>query len=306
MIDTLVEVLERAEAILNYEIVKLGDVSLTLGKITYLLFLLVVLVVVTRLFGRWFTNRVLARTQLDEGAREATGRLTSYGFAAVGLLMVLQASGIDLTTLNIFAGAIGVAVGFGMQAIANNFISGLIILFERPIKLGDRIEVGGVHGKVVEIRARSTTVVTNNNIAIIIPNSQFIEQNVVNWSYKEAIIRFEVPVGVSYGSDPRTVERTILAAARDSEEVLVDPAPDVLFSEFGDSALIFKLRAWTRTQLHQKDAFVSELNFAIHEHLAKNGITVPFPQRDLHVRSGTLDVRLMNSTGLSGNDGARD
>lgn len=287
----------------SYELVHLGDATLTLGRILYLLVLLIVLAISTKLFGKWFTDKLLARTQMDFGARVATGRLTSYGFALVGLMIVLQTSGINLTTLNVFAGAIGVAVGFGLQTVANNFICGLIILFERPIKLGDRIEVDDVHGKVVEIRARSTTVITNNNIAIIVPNLKFIEENVVNWSYREAMIRFEVPVGVAYGSDPKTVEKAILAAAGDVTDVLQDPPPDVMFTQFGDSALGFKLRAWTRSQLHQKDQFVSQMNFAIHDRLKEFGIKVPFPQRDLHIRSGGIDVRLPESA--EGGDGGQ-
>jgi len=292
MIDTLARIVERIELFLNLELFSIGNATLTIGKVIYILVLVLLVLIATKIFGRWFTYKLLARTQMDVGARLATGRLTSYAFAVIGFMVVLQMSGIDLTTLNVFAGAVGVAVGFGLQTVANNFICGLIILFERPIKLGDRIQVGDVHGKVVEIRARSTTIVTNNNISIIIPNSKFIEENVVNWSYKEATIRFEVPVGVAYGSEPRVVEKAILAAASDVEDVLKDPPPDVMFAGFGESSLDFKLRAWTMTQLHQKDAFISQVNFAIHDRLKEFGIRVPFPQRDLHIIDGGVDVRL--------------
>ena len=291
----MTHLVENVDALLRTEIIHFGGATLTLGRLLYIVGLLVFVIVATRLFGRWFTYKLLARTQMDLGARVATGRLTSYAFGVIGIMVVLQTSGIDLTTLNVFAGAIGVAVGFGLQTVANNFICGLIILFERPIKLGDRVEVDNVHGKVVEIRARSTTVITNNNIAIIVPNSKFIEENVVNWSYKEAIIRFEVPVGVAYGSDPKEVKTAILEAAGDVDDLLQDPAPDVMFTGFGDSSLDFKLRAWTRSQLHQKDAFISQINFAIHDRLKEHGIQIPFPQRDLHIRSGGIDVRMASA-----------
>jgi small-conductance mechanosensitive channel len=141
----------------------------------------------------------------------------------VGILIILQTSGIDLTTLNILAGAVGIGIGFGLQNIANNFISGLIILFERPIKIGDRIEVGEVDGDVVEIGLRSTTVLTNDNIAIIIPNSKFISENVVNWSHNDSKVRFKIPVSVAYGSDVKLVEKLLLEVAEENADVFDYP-----------------------------------------------------------------------------------
>jgi small-conductance mechanosensitive channel len=181
---------------------------------------------------------------------------------------------------------VGIGVGLGLQEVINNFISGLIILFERPIKIGDRIQVGDVNGSIVEIKARSTTVLTNDNVSIIIPNSKFITENVINWTFNDPKIRIPVPVGVSYGSDPETVRRALLEAALTVEAVLKDPPPSVIFREFGDSALNFELLAWTRTMLHNRRRLVSDLNFAIHSKLKEHDISVPFPQRDLHLKSG--------------------
>jgi small-conductance mechanosensitive channel len=184
-----------------------------------------------------------------------------------------------------------VGLGFGLQNVASNFVSGLIILFERPIKLGDRIEVGDVEGDVVEIRARSTTVVTNDNIAIIVPNSKFISENVVNWSYSDRTVRFAIHVGVAYRTDVRKVEKLLLEVADANPDVLREPKPGVRFMKFGDSALEFELRVWSSTLMHRRGKLTSDLNFAIYEKLSENDIVIPFPQHDLHVIGG-LDVRI--------------
>jgi small-conductance mechanosensitive channel len=281
---------ETLQRILNYPLLEIGGSTLTLGTIGYALVLLILLFWIVALIRRWLVNRLLARTQMDAHARHATGTIVGYVLIVAGLMVILQTVGIDLTTLNVLAGAIGVGIGLGLQDVANNFISGLIILFERPIKVGDRIVVGDVEGQVAEIRGRSTTIVTFDNIAIIVPNSKFVTESVINWSYTDPKIRFRVPVGVAYGSDPRRVERALLEAAAEVDDTLKDPEPSVFFKEFGDSSLNFELRAWTTTDRYQRGGFVSQLNFAIHRKLEEHGITVPFPQRDLHVRGGELRV----------------
>jgi small-conductance mechanosensitive channel len=202
-------------------------------------------------------------------------------------MLILQTAGIDLTALSVAAGGLGIGLGLGLQNIATNLVSGLVVLMERPVKIGDRIEVAGTEGEVVEIRARSTTVLTNDNIAIIIPNSRFITEEVVNWSYADAKVRFRIPVSVSYDSDVRHVERLLLEVAHANPDVLDDPAPAVRFAAFGDSALQFELRAWTVSLMQRKGKLISDLNFAILEKFRLHGIVIPFPQRDVHwKRSG--------------------
>ncbi len=182
----------------------------------------------------------------------------------------------------------GIGIGFGLQNITNNFVSGLIILFERPIKVGDRIEVGNVAGDVVNISARATTVVTNDNIAIIVPNSEFTSSTVINWSYTDRDVRFNIPVGVSYSSDPEVVGKLLLEVAHDHAGVLKEPKPDVLFEEFGESSLNFVLRVWTRDYTTRPGVFKSELNYRISKKFKEHGIEIPFPQRDIHIRSGSV------------------
>lgn len=262
----------------------LGSQQFTLWRVLNLVVLVVLLFLVTGWLRRWMENSLLARTRMDLGVRGAIGAITRYAALLVGLLIIVQTVGIDLTTLNVLAGAVGLGVGFGLQNVVGNFIAGLILLFERPIKLGDRIEVAGVEGAVVAIRARATTVVTNDNIAIIVPNSTLTSQNVVNWSYTDAKVRFKIPVGVAYGSDARLVERLLLEVARENSNVLEAPAASVRFMEFGDSALRFELRAWTTTLVHRKGELFSALNFAINDKFREHGVEIPFPQRVVHLR----------------------
>jgi small-conductance mechanosensitive channel len=183
------------------------------------------------------------------------------------------------------AGGLGIGLGFGLQNIANNLVSGLIVLLERPVKIGDRIEVAGTEGQVVEIRARSTTVVTNDNIAILIPNSRFITEEVVNWSYTDSSVRFKVPVSVGYASDVRLVERLLLEVAHENPDVLQDPEPVVRFLEFGDSGLRFELRAWSSSLIQRKGKLVSALNFAILDKFRSHQVEIPYPQRDVHLKT---------------------
>ncbi len=283
--------LSRIKSFLDYPLAKLGDTQITLWTLVYFVVLLLLLFYLAGMLRRWLVEKALVKTRLEIGARQAVGSITRYVFLLVGLLAILQSAGVNLTALNVIAGAVGIGVGFGLQNIANNFISGVIILFERPIKVGDRIVIGEVEGDVTEIGARSTTVLTNDNIAIIVPNSKFITENIVNLKYKDDIVRFKVPVGVAYGSDIRLVEKLLLQAAQENTDVLDNPKPVAQFMAFGDSALQFELRVWSTTLLHSSDNLVSALNFAIHDLFKAHGIEIPFPQRDLHIRSGAVELK---------------
>lgn len=268
----------------------LGAKGVSFGALIQFLFLVLLLFLAAGRIRHWLVARLLVRTKLDLSARQAAGSVFHYTALLVGFLIILQTVGIDLTAFSVVAGGLGIGLGFGLQNIANNLVSGLIVLLERPVKIGDRIEVAGTEGEVVEIRARSTTVVTNDNIAIIIPNSRFITEEVINWSYTGAKVRFRVPVSVGYDSDVRLVERLLLEAAAENNDVLADPEPAVRFLEFGDSGLHFELRAWTTTLIQRKGKLVSALNFAILEKFRAHGVSIPYPQRDLHIRSGGLAV----------------
>jgi small-conductance mechanosensitive channel len=278
----ILQILARIKTVLNYHLITLGDARITLWTLIYFTILFLLLSYFSKKLRQLLLDRVLVHTALDPGARQAVGSITRYVVLFVGLLIILQTVGINLTTLNVLAGAVGIGVGFGLQNVASNFISGLIILFERPIKVGDRIEVGDVEGDVVEIGARSTTVVTPNSIAIIVPNSNFITEPVINWKYADSKVRFEIPIGVAYDADVQLVKRLLLEVAAENPDVLKDPAPDVCFREFGDSSLNFLLRVWNRAHVHRKLNLYSDLNFAIHDKFKQHGVEIPFPQRVIH------------------------
>jgi small-conductance mechanosensitive channel len=271
--------------ILDYQLFRIGQTQVTLASLLACLAILVVTGIAARLLRKLVAERFLGRTRLDTGVRYAVGRVVSYLVWVLGLIVALQPLGVNATTLAVFGGAIGVGIGFGLQDITKNFIAGLIILIERPIKVGDRIEMEKVAGDIIEIRARATVVRTNDDIYTIVPNARFITDVVTNWSFRTPRVRFHFPIGVGCASDPRAVEEALLAAAGRSEHALKDPAPAVFFRAFGDSSLEFELACWTAVMLHRRGAFQSELNFLIHEELTRRGIEIPFPQRDLHIRT---------------------
>ncbi len=284
--ETLIHAWEWLKAALATPAFYLGESPVTFGSILYVILAFIGLVLVSGWIRKLLVQRVLKSRGVDIGVRQAIGTLVRYSILLIGGMVIIQSTGIDLTTLNVLAGAVGLGVGFGLQTIANNFISGLIILFERPIKVGDRIVVGEVAGDVTKISPRATTVVTNDNIAVIVPNADFISNLVTNWSYTDRNVRFNIPVGVSYGSDPEKVRQCLVDVAMAHPGVLRSPVPETLLVEFGDSSLNFLLRVWTHDYINRPLILQSELNYAIFKAFRDRGIEIPFPQRDLHIRSG--------------------
>ena len=269
----------------------LPGVTLSLIQIFLLIALLIAVFWFSSRTKRFLFNRFLIKSGLDRALQYAIAQIVSNLVLVIGIFIVLENTGIHLGALTVFAGAVGVGVGFGLQNIASNFISGLVILAERPIAIGDRVEVAGVIGQVQQIRARSTVILTNDNIAMIVPNSKFIDSPVTNWTYSDPRVRFRVPIGVAYGSDVNKVREALIAAGRSNSHVLEDPAPSVFLNKFGESSLDFELVVWSSEMSHRPSRFKSDLNFAIEEKLREAGIAIPFPQRDLHIRSGILKTK---------------
>lgn len=270
---------------LSVPITSVGKTEITLWTIVYFFFLTVILFYVTGKLRKWVVYKLLAKSKIDLGVRIATGTIIRYIILAIGLIIVLQTVGLDLSTLTILAGALGIGIGFGLQNITNNLVSGIIILFERPIKVGDRIEVSNIAGDVIRISMRSTTILTNDNISIIVPNSEFISSTVINWSHIDRNIRLNFPVDVSYTENPQEVKKLLLEVAEENSGVLKNPKPDVLFDKFGESSLIFNLRVWTREYISRPGVLKSQLYYAIFDKFTKHGIKIPFPQRDIHFMS---------------------
>jgi small-conductance mechanosensitive channel len=289
-VDNATEQLSWLYQLLTYPLFDLGEKPVTLSSAIKLILLVTLVIVAERFLRRTILQRVLSRTRLEEGMRFAIARLVGYVFIAIGLYVALKLVGIDLTSLAVLAGAVGVGIGFGLQNIVSNFVSGLIILAERPIEVGHRIEVAGVEGLVTEIKLRSTVVLTSNNISIIVPNSSFISEPVVNWSYGDPKVRIVLSIGIAYGSDVEKFKRLMIEVALAHSKVLATPPPDVFFIGFGESSLDFELAVWTAEMARSPKRFRSELFYAIERTLRENGIEIPFPQRDLHVRSGSLQL----------------
>ena len=275
---------------LSVPVTSVGNTEITLWTIVYFFFLTIILFYVTGKLRKWIVYKLLEKSKIDLGVRIATGTIFRYVILAIGLIIVLQTVGVDLSTLTILAGALGIGIGFGLQNITNNLVSGIIILFERPIKVGDRIEVGKVAGDVVRISMRSTTIITNDNISIIVPNSEFISSTVINWSHIDRNIRLNFPVDVSFQEDPQRVRKFLLEVAEENDGVLKVPKPDVLFDKFGESSLVFNLRVWTREYINRPGVLRSQLYYAIFEKFTKHGIKIPFPQRDIHFKSSDVPI----------------
>src|ERR1700730_16166885 len=272
----------------------LPGVALSLFQIFLLIALLIVVFWISSRTKRFLFNRFLTNSGLDRSLQYAISQVASNVVLVVGIFIVLENTGIHLGALTVFAGAVGVGVGFGLQNIASNFISGLVILAERPITIGDRIEVAGIAGQVQQIRARSTVIMTNDNIAMIVPNTKFVDSPVTNWHYGDPRVRFRVPVGVAYGSDVNKVRDALIAAGREHPATLSDPAPNAYLDKFGDSTINFELVVWSQEMSFKPRRFKSDLNYLIHKHLTAAKIEIPNPQRDLHIRSGVLKVESLS------------
>ncbi len=259
-----------------------GEQQISLSFVVQLIVLVVISAVIAGLVRSLFRRQVLNRLDISLGVQESLATAVGYIVLGLALLIALEVAGLDLSTLAVIAGALSIGIGFGLQNIANNFVSGLILLLERPVQVGDRIEVGDSHGRVVRISARSTTVRTNDNVDIIVPNSELISGRVVNWSQDSRKIRFHIPVGVSYSTDIQLAMRLMVEAAEQTDGVI---SASARFVSFGGSSLDLEVLVWTRRHLHQRAALVSDVNTAVLEKFRENDIEIPFPQRDVHLIS---------------------
>lgn len=262
-------------------------IGISAGRLLRLALLLVIVFWLCSSFKRFLFNRYLSKMGMDRALQYAIAQISGYLILALGILIVVQNAGIDLSTLAVFAGAIGVGIGLGLQSLTNNFICGLVVLAERPIRIGDRIEVNNIAGQVTAIRARSTTVTTNDNIAIIVPNSDLIENPVTNWTHGDSKVRIRVMVRAAYGSNSEHVRDLLLKVAKENPAVLDSPEPVVFFDSFGDSALNFELGVWTAEMSSRPRRFRSDLNFAVEKALREAGIEIPLPQREVRIRTAS-------------------
>ena len=280
----LSDVIRFVEYFMNFKLFEVNKTAITLSSVLMFLVVIAVFAVTSRLLQRVLRAQIFSRLRIDEGIQYTLIRISHYVIMVIGAVVAFQFIGIDLTGLAIIVGFLSVGIGFGLQNITSNFVAGLILLFERPIKVGDRVMVGDQEGDVVEIKMRSTTIRTLNNIAVIVPNSEFVSSRLENWSYGDQKLRVDIDVGVSYGSDLETVMHSLREVAAEHPEVLKNPAPDVLHRGFGDSAWNMRLRVWLEHPRRHPEVH-SDINCAIVRKFQQRGVEIPFPQRDLHVRS---------------------
>ncbi|MEM1254814.1 MAG: mechanosensitive ion channel domain-containing protein [Cyanobacteria bacterium P01_H01_bin.21] len=269
----------------------LGETSLSVADVLVLLGHLGGIILLAKISTNVLRSRVLQTSGLSLGMQAAIAVLIRYAILFVGIIAVLQLWGIDLSSLTLLASALGVGLGLGLQNIAKDISSGLVLVFERPIQVGDFIELGDRMGRVDRIGPRSTDIRTLDQVSIIVPNSRFLEQDVINWSHRNPLSRIHIPVGVSYGSNPDTVKAVLLEVGRNHPQVKAAPAPQVFLMGFGDSSMNFELLVWI-PKPQEYPQIRSDLNFAIATAFRKVGIEIPFPQRDIHLPKGPLPVTL--------------
>jgi small-conductance mechanosensitive channel len=294
-LDRARESLKRAAEFWQFELFTVEDSPITLATLLTALLLLFLGWFGSRFLSRMLGRRLLPRLGLQTGATAALQTLTFYLLFVAFTLAALRMVNVPLTVFTVLGGALAIGVGFGSQNIVNNFISGLILLIEQPIKVDDLIEVDGTYGKVEQIGTRSTRVRTYSNIHIIVPNSTFLEKNVTNWTLSDNLVRVQVNIGVAYGSPVREVERLILQALSENQRIVDFPVPEVFFGDFGDNALAFHAYFWIKID-NQNDRrrIESDVRFRVDELFREANITIAFPQRDVHLDTlRPLDVRVV-------------
>jgi len=270
------------KAVLSFRLFTLGGTDVSLLTILIMAVVVYVSTKLAALARTYFNNTVFPRFKIEFGLQSSLSKLIGYTIIAIGIIIALQGMGIKLSALTVFAGVLGVGIGFGMQNITANMVSGIVILFERPIKEGDMVRLKDTIGIVQKINLRATVVRTILNEHLIVPNSEFINSTVENMSFSDLKLRLRVDVGVSYASDPFAVKEALLDAAYSTEYIMKNPEPNVLFYGFGESSLDFQLLVWIENPKRRFETD-SDLHFAVIQKFRERGITIAFPQIDVHI-----------------------
>jgi len=268
----------------------IGNLSVSVTAIVFGILIFAAALLMSRTLSALLQRRIARRAYLDPGLQYTLGRLTQYVIVALGSLLALRTGlNLDLTSIALLFTALSVGIGFGLQYIAADIASGFILLFERPVRVGDRITIGEDEGDVQSINLRTTVVATNNRVSIIVPNSKLVSQRLINWSYGDPRARIAIPIGVSAESDIDLVTQTLLKAAEGVDNVLRDPPPKVQFLKFGDWSLDFRLLVWSnRPRLHMQ--IRSDINYRIDKLFREAKIEIPYPQTELRLRQGSLQI----------------
>lgn len=286
LMDFVLQVFSWMPDIWGLQLFEVDGKQVTLGKVITGLLLIVLGYYLARKITSQIETRVLARLDVDDSLKYTLKTMIFYLMLVVLTLFTLRLLNVPITIFTVLGGAVAIGVGLGAQNIVNNFISGLIIMVERPIRVGDFVELESLSGTVENIGARATQIKTMENTHIVVPNSSFLEKNVLNWTLSDDVVRTRVKVGVAYGSPTRKTEEILKAAAADHPKVLRSPEPVVLFTEFGDNSLNFEVLFWARIRnMLQLKTIASDIRYEIDDRFREAKITIAFPQRDLHIDS---------------------
>ena len=268
---------------LNRPLLRLGDAQITGLGILMLLVAPILVIVLAGLLRKLLTRLLKKQGRIDSGVRNAIVSLSYYSFLVLGMAVTLDSAGFDMTSLAVFSGGLGIGLGIGLQDVARNFISGIVLLVARPVRPGDRIEFEGLEGNVEQIGTYSTRIQTVQDATVIVPNSKLTDSQIINWTHNAARRMLFVPVGVHYDSDLDLVQKLMLEAAERSPDIADRPAPEVFLKQFGDSSIDFEIAIWTETQVFRPRRLLSQYNVQIVKLFQENGVVIPYPQRDVHL-----------------------
>jgi small-conductance mechanosensitive channel len=275
----------------------IGSVEISVTRLVQGILIFAVAFLASRTLTRLIENRIAKKAYLDAGLRYTIGRLLQYLIISLGILFALKAAfNLDLTSIAVVFTALSVGIGFGLQYIAADIASGFILLFERPVRVGDRISIGNQEGDVQSINLRTTVLMTNDRVSVIVPNSKLVREHLINWSYGDPRARIAIPIGVATDADVDVVIETLLRAAEGVGNVLQDPPPKVQFLSFGDWSNNFRLLVWTnRPRLHTQ--IRSDINYRIQKLFTAAGIEIPYPQTELRFRHGAVHIDAADNLG---------
>ena len=283
-INVILDQLKSFLKLITVPIFELGDSKISVTSVLIAVLIVVISVRISKILGQTVKKNLVQRS-IDSGVADSIARFVRYAIIAAGTMLSLDTLGFSVSSLAALGAVLMVGIGFGLQNIAQNFVSGLILLIERPVKVGDIVHVGNTAGRIVDIHVRSTIIQTLDDVTVIVPNSKFISEEVINDSYTGNNIRRHIKIGVAYGSNIEQVKKLLIDQAYAHPLVLKDPPPSVVFEDFGESSLNFDLRFWTELS-QDKDVIGSDIRCGIDASFRAHGIEIPFPQRDLHLKSG--------------------
>ena len=287
------QLLRDASRLFTAPLFQMGETAVSLSAICQLIVALLIVFVLTGIFKNFLKRRLLFRLGIDEGNREAIATIISYAVGTLCFVVVLQSTNFNLASLAVLAGGLGVGIGFGLQDATKNFVSGITLLLERKLKVGDFVEFDGLSGYIKEIAIRSTLIRTKDGGDVVVPNSKLVETRLLNWSYDNFTARIHIPVKVAYESDPVLVTETLLKSAYMESAVLQEPAPEVIFKEFGDNCLNFELWVWVN-RIDREPQIKSPLNFIIEYHLRQQKISISFPKMEVSVRNPEVFIQSLS------------